>query len=213
MDNHLSKWEQELAESRQLWNAEASSFDKEADHGLHDPHVRAAWTRLLRASFPTNNLNILDIGCGTGSISVVLAELGHMVTGIDLSPAMIAQAEAKAGAVNHTIRFHVMDAAFPQLAPQQFDAIVCRHLLWTLPEIDQVLQRWLRLLRPGGRLLLIEGFWYMNAGLHAQQILDALPEPVIHVSVETLSDQVDLWGRVVNDERYAILADLSSKEQ
>lgn len=212
MDNHLSKREQELDESRQIWNAEAASFDDEPDHGLRDPRVRAAWTQLLRNSLPTGPLNLLDIGCGTGSLSLVLAELGYTVTGIDLSPEMIAHAKAKAQAANYTITFHVMDAAFPELAPQQFDAIVCRHLLWTLPNIDQVLQRWFQLLKPNGRLLLIEGFWHTHAGLHPQQILDALPASAVDVSVQPLSDQADLWGHTVNDERYAVKVDFRSTQ-
>jgi 2-polyprenyl-3-methyl-5-hydroxy-6-metoxy-1,4-benzoquinol methylase len=210
MDNNLSKRQQELDESRQIWNAEAASFDNEPDHGLRDPLVLAAWTRLLKTSLPSGKTEVLDIGCGTGSLSLVLTGLGYTVTGIDLSPDMIACAEAKAQAANHSVTFHVMDAAFPQLAPQQFDAIVCRHLLWTLPDIDQVLQRWLKLLRPGGRLLLIEGFWHTNVGLHAQQILDAMPTSMVDVSVQPLSDQADLWGHVVDDERYAITADVPS---
>jgi SAM-dependent methyltransferase len=101
-----------------------------------------------------------------------------------------------------------MDAAAPRFPPQQFDAIVCRHLLWTLPEPGQVLRRWVDLLRQKGRLRLIEGYWRTGAGLHAQQIVDALPSSLFDISIQNLSDQPDLWGGEVADERYAILADL-----
>jgi len=94
---------------------------------------------------------VLDIGCGTGSLSVALAGLGHKVTGIDLSPLMIPQAQAKAAAHGFQTKFHVMDAAFPQLSYQQFDVIICRHLLWALPEPEQVLQRWIEFLKKKGR--------------------------------------------------------------
>ena len=209
MDNqNASKYEQQLDESRQLWNAEAASFDEAVDHGLRDPAALAAWTHLLKTLLPIHKTDVLDIGCGTGSLSLVLAGLGYTVTGIDFSPAMIAQAQAKALAAGAAITFQMMDAAFPQFSPQQFDVIVCRHLLWALPDIDQVLQRWTHLLKPGGRLLLIEGYWHTNAGLHVQDILDALPDSVVGVSVQILSDQGDLWGHQVNDERYAITADL-----
>lgn len=199
-----------MHETRQAWDAEAATFDDQPDHGLRDPAVLAAWTRLLKRSLPprTGAETVLDIGCGTGSLSLVLAELGYQVTGIDLSPEMIARAQAKTAAMHNAVTFQVMDAAFPQLPPQQFDALVCRHLLWALPDIDQVLQRWLRLLKSGGRLLLVEGYWHTNAGLHSQQILDALPKTLRYVSVENLSDQPELWGSVVSDERYALTADL-----
>jgi 2-polyprenyl-3-methyl-5-hydroxy-6-metoxy-1,4-benzoquinol methylase len=209
-ENSPSKYEQQLDELRQIWNAEAESFDNEPDHGLRDPRTRAAWTYLLKTSLPPTKTEILDIGCGTGSLSLVLAGLGYTVTGIDLSSEMIARAQAKALASGHSIAFHVMDAAFPQFPPQQFDGIVCRHLLWTLPDMDRVLERWVRLLKPGGRLILIEGFWHTNAGLHAQDILNVLPASLVNISHQSLSDQADLWGHTVNDERYIITADLQS---
>jgi 2-polyprenyl-3-methyl-5-hydroxy-6-metoxy-1,4-benzoquinol methylase len=207
-DNGNSNYEQQLSEARQIWNSEAASFDDQPDHGLRDPGILAAWTTLLRDALPEGKAKVLDIGCGTGSLSLVLAKLGCNVTGIDFSPEMIALAEAKAKSAQQAIQFHVMDAAFPQLPAQQFDVVVCRHLLWMLPEPGEVLQRWSRLLKPEGRLLLIEGFWHTGAGLHSQEILDALPALLTNISVQTLSDQADLWGGEVHDERYMIRADL-----
>ncbi len=195
-----------LSESQQYWDAAAASFDNEPDHGLRDPTVFAAWTRLLKTWLPAAPAVILDAGCGTGSLSVALAGLGYQVTGIDLSPAMIALAKAKAMTRGRTIAFHVMDAAAPRLPSQQFDAIVCRHLLWALPDQTQVLQHWSDLLRPNGRLMLIEGFWKPGAGLHAQQIVEAFPATLNNISIQDLCNQPDLWGGDVTDERYAIIA-------
>lgn len=200
------EYEKRFDESRQLWDRAAGSFDDEPDHGLRDEGIRAAWMALLRSHLPSAPALILDIGCGTGSLSVVLAELGHQVSGIDFSPAMIALAADKATTNGYAIQFQVMDAAFPTFEARQFDAIVCRHLLWTLPDIDRVLQRWAVLLKPEGRLLLIEGFWNTGAGLHAQEILLALPACVTQIGIHDLTDQAELWGDQVTDERYAILA-------
>jgi ubiquinone/menaquinone biosynthesis C-methylase UbiE len=200
--------EKRLQEVRQYWDNAAVSFDNEPDHGLHDPQVLRAWTELLRKWLPANKIAILDVGCGTGSLSVVLAGLGHSVTGIDVSPAMITRAQAKANVHGHLIEFHAMDAAAPQFAPRSFDAIVCRHLLWTLPEPSQVLRRWVELLVTSGRLILIEGFWNTGGGLHAPELSAALPSSVTTVSVRDLSDQPEYWGKKVTDERYAIIADL-----
>lgn len=144
-DNESSHNALRLQKTRELWNAEAASFDNQPDHGLRDPVVRAAWTQLLQNSLPTHKSEVLDIGCGTGTLSLVLAELGHTVTGVDLSPDMLAIAQAKAKTAQQSITFKVVDAAFPQFAAKQFDVIVCRHLLWALPEPPQVLQRWVRL--------------------------------------------------------------------
>src|SRR5262249_2157155 len=151
---------------------------------------RDAWRGLLRQWLPPAPKRILDIGCGTGSLSLLMAEMGHEVSAIDLSPAMIAQAKTKALAGGQSINFQVMDAAYPQLPAKNFDALLCRHLLWALPEPSRVLQRWLALLAAGGRMILIEGFWHTGAGLHATEIvnaLNALPASLSNVTVQQLS--------------------------
>lgn len=202
--------EERKREIQQFWDGEAAAFDDQPDHGLRDPAVRAAWTDLLRAWLPARDMDVLDAGCGTGSLSVVMAGLGQRVTGIDLSPAMVAKAEAKAAAsapdAGRPIEFQVMDAAAPQFPPGRFDAMVCRHLLWALPNLPQVLRRWAELLRPGGRLVMVEGFWHTGSGLHAQEIVDALPPAFPQVTIQPLSDRDKLWGARVADERYAIIA-------
>ncbi|MCL4266394.1 MAG: methyltransferase domain-containing protein [Anaerolineae bacterium] len=199
--------EQRLQEAQQFWDKEADSFDEEPDHGLRDPIVRQAWINLLANSLPSPPASVLDIGCGTGSLTLLLAGLHYEVTGIDLSKAMIARARAKLKAAGYSIPFSVMDAFNPDLSPQQFDVIVCRHLLWAWPEPALALQRWSEMLVSGGRLLLIEGYWDTGGGLRPQQIVDALPSTFVTVTVKNLSGQAELRGREVADERYIVVAD------
>ena len=84
MDNNSDRDEKRLQESRQYWDDLAPSFDDEPDHGLRDSLILETWTELIKTWLPTTNATILDIGCGTGSLSMILAHLGHAVTGIDL---------------------------------------------------------------------------------------------------------------------------------
>jgi 2-polyprenyl-3-methyl-5-hydroxy-6-metoxy-1,4-benzoquinol methylase len=109
--------EKRLQESQQYWDDLASTFDDGPDHGLRDPVIRETWTEFLQNWLPQTNATILDMGCGTGSLSMVLAGLGHKVTGLDISPSMIARAQEKAAANGFQIEFHIMDAAFPQYSP------------------------------------------------------------------------------------------------
>ena len=192
--------------ARAVWDAAAADFDDEPDHGLRDPAVREAWRAALAAWLPPPPGRVLDAGCGTGSLSLLLAELGYAVTGIDFAPAMIARAAAKADATGRPITFHVMDAAAPAL-PGGYDAVVCRHVLWALPEPAAVLARWAALLRPGGRLLLIEGFWHTGGGLRAADLLALLPPAFARATVHDLTPRPDLWGRPAPDERYALTTD------
>jgi len=201
--------EKRLEDTRKYWNQEAAKFDNEPDHGLRHPDVYAAWENLLHLYMPVTASKILDIGCGTGSLSVLLSRLGHDVTGIDLSPVMIEHAQRKANKTGQQINFKVMDASYPQFAHQTFEVVICRHILWSLPEPNLALQRWANLLKPQGRLMTIEGFWNTGGGLHSDQIVAALPDSLNNIQIIDLSKQPDLWGGEVTDKRYAIVADLT----
>ncbi|SED10385.1 Methyltransferase domain-containing protein [Streptomyces sp. 3213] len=188
------------------WDAEAPTFDEEADHGLRDPEVRRAWADRLRGWLPAAAADVLDLGCGTGSLSLLAAEQGHRVTGVDLSPAMIDLARAKLAGRDAV--FLLGDAAAPPVGEQRYDVVLVRHVLWALPDPARVLRHWSALLRPGGRLVLIEGRWgtVSPAGISADRLTELLAPVAGHVRVEPLSDDPLLWGKTVADERYAVIA-------
>lgn len=184
------------------WDAEAASFDEEPDHGLRDPEVRGAWSERLRDWLPTGAGDVLDLGCGTGSLSLLAAEQGHRVTGVDLSPAMVELARAKLA--GRDAAFLVGDAAMPPVGEQRFDVVLARHVLWALPDPGRALRRWWGLLRPGGRLVLVEGVWG-EVGIPAEVVAGLLEPLGGRVLVERLSEQSALWGKDVDDERYAVV--------
>ena len=193
-------------EDRLYWDRQAASFDDQPDHGLRDPVVRQAWTKLLDGWGIAKSARVLDIGCGTGSLSLVLAGLGHQVTGIDLSSEMITRAKEKTANDGYQINYQVMDATKPGFPTGHFDALLCRHLLWSLPDPKSVLANWAVFLKPGAKVFLIEGYWHTGSGMHAEQILQALPSSFKQVTVKNLRSLSDLWGQPVSDERYAIKA-------
>ncbi|WP_329246753.1 class I SAM-dependent methyltransferase [Streptomyces sp. NBC_01478] len=192
------------------WDAQAATFDEEPDHGLRDPEIRRAWADRLRAWLPAGAADVLDLGCGTGTLSLLAAEQGHRVTGVDLSPAMIDLARAKLA--GRDAAFLIGDAAAPPVGEQRFDVVLVRHVLWTLPDPARVLRHWCDLLRPGGRLVLIEGRWGTvgPVGIPADRLTGLLapliPAATGHVRVERLSEDPLLWGGAVADERYAVVA-------
>jgi SAM-dependent methyltransferase len=75
---------------------------------------------------------------------------------------MLDAARAKASDLPNPPRFELGDAIDPPFAPASFDAICNRHLLWTLSEPAAALANWFKLLRPGGRLIVIDGLWFAN---------------------------------------------------
>ena len=145
------------------WDAEALVFDDEPHHALTEASMRAAWAEVLRDALPTAPSTVADLGCGTGSVSVLLAEQGYAVHGIDVSPEMVARARAKASAYGVEASFDVGDAGDPRIAP--VDVVLTRHVAWAVPDLDAAVGRWVSCLRPGGRLVLVEGLWSNGAGL------------------------------------------------
>lgn len=183
------------------WDSQAANFDDGPDHGLRDPSIRSAWASLLAGVLPPVPAQVADLGCGTGSVSVLLAERGYQVSGLDLSPKMIQQAEEKARAAGVRIGFELGDAAEPPWTSGSFDVVLARHVLWALPNPGQVLDRWTELLHSDGRLVLIEGRWSTGAGLTASTLLALLERHNRGATVTPLDDPI-LWGRPIDDERY-----------
>ena len=188
-----------------VWDAQAADFDDAPDHGLRDAVVRRAWERLLVAQMPSAPAAIADLGCGTGSLAVLMASAGHSVVGVDIAPRMIAAARAKASAAAVDARFLVADAAAPGLARHGFDVVLARHVLWAMPDVDAALAEWIALLRSDGRLVLIEGRWHTGAGLRASDAEEAVRRHREEAAVTSLDD-ADLWGGPISDERYLLVS-------
>jgi SAM-dependent methyltransferase len=191
------------------WDAEAARFDDEADHGLHDPFVRDAWRTLLISLLPAIPSRVADLGCGTGSLSQLVAEEGHRVDGVDFSPEMVRRASAKAGSYPGTA-FVVGDAADPPLAEGEYAVVLCRHVLWALPDPARALARWARLLTPDGRLVLVEGSWSTGAGLTAAQTVELVRGAGLEPEHVALDDPA-YWGGPVDDERYVVIGRSTSR--
>ncbi|MEU4546786.1 class I SAM-dependent methyltransferase [Nonomuraea dietziae] len=193
------------------WDRAAATFDQEADHGLLDPEVRAAWRERLISWLPAQPSRVLDVGCGTGTLARLLAEEGHTVTGVDLSPRMVELARAKV--VGLPVEVLTGDAADPPVGEARFDVLLCRHVVWTMPDPHAALRRWRELVRPGGRLVLVEGRWGTGSaegtpwsgGVTAETLSLALRDLVTGLRVEPLPDP-RLWGKHIDDERYALIA-------
>ena len=70
---------------------------------------------------------------------------------------MLAEARHKAAQQNVPVRFEEADAEQLPFPPRSFDLAISRHLLWTLPHPEAAIDEWIRVLRPGGRLVVVDG--------------------------------------------------------
>ena len=141
------------------WDLASETFDTHAGHGIQSQKERDAWKRAFREVFPEKGLKILDVGCGTGELSLLFAEMGHKVTGIDISRKMLKTAKEKAEACRADITFGEGDAENPPFETSSFDIVFSRHLLWTLPYPKMAVENWGRVLRKNGKVVIIDGVW------------------------------------------------------
>ena len=159
------------------WDRRAPHFDEDFGHSIRTPAERAAWDRILDLVLAGHGtLDALDAGCGTGFLSFELQARGHRVTGVDFAPAMLAEARRKAAARGASIRFEQADAEQLPFPPANFDLAISRHVLWTLPHPEAAIDEWIRVLRPGGRLVVVDGQFDPSAAPPATENARTSPE-------------------------------------
>jgi len=152
----LSAYEQENQLNAQIeayWDERSRDFSKLRQKELSGP-CAAAWQAYLQEKLPAAApLKILDIGTGAGFFAILLAQLGHKVTGIDMSADMLHQAKQNVLAAGCSAEFRKMNAQELDFVDETFDVVISRNLTWTLPDVMQAYREWQRVLKKGGKLL------------------------------------------------------------
>lgn len=143
---------------REYWSRRSETFDKAFGHRIPQGPEFDAWADAVRTHVGDRPLKVLELACGTGEVTNVLLSLGHDVTALDFSEAMLGVATAKHKG-RERLRFLMADAENTMEPDATYDLVVCRHLVWTLTQPEQALNDWFRVLKPGGRLLVFDGDW------------------------------------------------------
>ena len=165
-----SSCDQLKEENEAYWTNRASGYSEVNKDELRTQQ-KATWTAELAAqiesAFPgaqPHELHVLDMGCGPGFFSIILARAGYRVTAADYTPAMLdeARTNARNESVEQAIDFCRMDAENLEVASDTFDIVVSRNLTWNLPHPDAAYAEWLRVLKPGGLLLNYDANWYAH---------------------------------------------------
>lgn len=138
---------------KNYWNKRCADFTNLRISELNS-EKRDLWLDIIYPKLDHNKeLNILDIGTGSGFLAILMASLGHRVTGIDLSSSMIESAKKLSEALGYNIDFKVMDAENLDFQNESFDVVMSRNLTWTLPNVENAYKEWYRILKPHGMLI------------------------------------------------------------
>ncbi len=120
------------------------------------------WLKIIEENAPKDRpLTVLDAGCGPGFFSILLSRAGHKVTGIDGSSGMLRF--ARENAAHFGVNPNLIEGDFGNLpfADNTFDLLVSRNVTHIIQEHQRVYSEWLRVLKPGGVLLIFDANWHL----------------------------------------------------
>ncbi len=167
----------------EYWSKGAEGYHKSVWRSIRSDRLKKTWQGVFRKGLGDGKLKVLDIGTGPGIVAFLLADMGHTVTGVDQSEEMLKKARENAARLKLPVEFRQGDAENLPFEDESFDAVINRHVLWTLPDPERALREWKRVLRPGGRLVIVDGNWDSNLkGSVKNQAWNLLSMPLITVT-------------------------------
>ncbi|MEG0875392.1 MAG: class I SAM-dependent methyltransferase [Clostridiales bacterium] len=147
---------------KNYWEGEAQQYSTGIKKDL-ESEGKDVWRELVYQYLPhgskNTKLKILDIGTGPGFFPIIFGLDGHDVTGIDLTENMLGCAMENAMHQGVVANFLRMDCQALDFADNSFDLLISRNLTWILEYPKKTYKEWLRVLKPGGHLLIFDANW------------------------------------------------------
>jgi ubiquinone/menaquinone biosynthesis C-methylase UbiE len=153
-------------------------------------------------------IRLLDVGCGTGTFAAMLAETNLKVapTGLDMAERMcqLARVKSRAVGLERSTDFVTGDSEHLPFPEGSFDMITCSNSFHHYPHQDKVLREMLRVLRPGGRVVIIDGFRDNVIGWFLFDVCVTRVEKSVHhcAAIEMLNELTSAGFTEIQQEKF-----------
>ncbi len=151
-----------MNKAEKIWSNDAKKMKNYLLQELQETGLQ--WKSLMNRHLEDYEAGkVLDVGCGTGFSSLLLAYSGHEVVAIDNNEAMIVEAEKTAEelGMSDKITFLLKDAEANEFLEGSFDAVVSKHAFWLFDNPEKVYANWYKILKQGGCVLNIDANWLL----------------------------------------------------
>ena len=146
----------------QYWNTRAQGYSNTINEQF-EGEIYEYFNGYLRKCAPEGeNIKCVDMGCGPGYFSILLAKMGYEVTAFDYSEGMLEKARENFAAKGVNPKTVQGDVQNPPFEDESVDYIVSRNLIWNLEQPEQAYKEWIRILKPGGRILIFDANHYLH---------------------------------------------------
>ena len=184
-----------MLRSARIFQLTALPYEFLARAGVWERHCAQ-----MAAELPAGARSVLDLGCGPGNSTIYLRDrVGSGAVGGDRAIAMLRRAHRR----DRSLRLVCLDAGALPLRSNSVDAVTMHSVLYLLPDQKAALEEVTRVLRPGGRVVLLEP----QEGLRATLLgmARALPTPRWALTALAWRTMTSLYGRFSADGLWAVL--------
>lgn len=155
------EYNEDIKEIKEYWTKRSSSYSQQNNEELKS-NKHNLWKDIILENAPRKEvLRVLDMGCGPGEFSIILAGEGHNVTGIDITEAMLDEARVNANKYNVDLELKCMDVRNLDFEDNTFDLIISRNVTWNLKDPESTFKECKRVLKDNGKIIYFDANWYL----------------------------------------------------
>lgn len=149
-----------LNEIKSYWSKRAEGYSISNRESLKSDE-KQQYEEFFKKYIPTNKkLKTIDMGCGPGFLAILLANMGCDSFAFDCTENMLLKAEENARDLGVNLNIIQGDAQNPKIEDNTFDLLVSRNLIWNLEDPEKAYKEWIRIVKPGGKIIILDGNHY-----------------------------------------------------